>query len=334
MTDNRPHRRWLQTIKAYANRHRPGRLPNVFISAVPRSGSTWLMELILTQPGFKPCSEPLDVRNADVRAHSGFPTWVTLYNASAEPALERYLAGFIDGRLRFKNHSPRLPGYRPLTHRIVFKLLHGGEDRLPWLAQRFNGRIVLLLRHPLPVSLSRRQLPRLHAYLKSDYQDRFSAEQLAHARAVVADGDPLACGVLSWCLQTAVPLRDRQPDWTVITYEQLVLDPRPVVETLARNADLPAPQRMLRRIDRASTSTDQSDRLTRRRLQQPRSAAVRRWLVDKWRARVDADAARRAMAQLPLFGLDVYSAESTLPAPAYWLPGGTRPADPAEGGAA
>ncbi len=43
--------------------HRPGALPNVFIFTTPRSGSTWLMELIWSQPGFRCVNEPLDIRD-------------------------------------------------------------------------------------------------------------------------------------------------------------------------------------------------------------------------------------------------------------------------------
>ncbi len=51
--------------------YRPSGLPHVFLFTMPRSGSTWLMELIWSQPGFKAVNEPLDLRNPVVRMHLG-----------------------------------------------------------------------------------------------------------------------------------------------------------------------------------------------------------------------------------------------------------------------
>ena len=48
------------------NIHKPDGRPNVLLFSTPRSGSTWLMELILTQSGFKPCDEPFDLRQRHV----------------------------------------------------------------------------------------------------------------------------------------------------------------------------------------------------------------------------------------------------------------------------
>lgn len=310
----------LQAVKAASNVHRPSNRPNVFIKTMPRSGSTWLMELILTQPGFKPCTEPLDLRNLDVRRHLPLADWAALYDDAALPVLERYFDGFRRGRLRFKNHSPRLAGYRPFTWRMVFKLLHGAEDRLTWLADRFNGRVVILLRHPIPVAISNRDLPRLDAFVNSAFARHFTDDQLAAARRIIAGDDRLHQGVLSWCLQTSVALRHRPADALVITYEQLVLQPAPVIHALAAHADLPRPARMLRRVAVPSATTDQSDKATRQVLAGKQDATSRRWLVEKWRERVGADDARRVMATLAVFGLDMYAADAVEPAAAYWLP--------------
>jgi hypothetical protein len=55
-------RRLQLLVKALTNVHRQGPLPNVFLFATPRSGSTWLMEIIASQPGFKYYDEPLNPR--------------------------------------------------------------------------------------------------------------------------------------------------------------------------------------------------------------------------------------------------------------------------------
>ncbi|MGH8501120.1 MAG: hypothetical protein ACREVE_01355, partial [Gammaproteobacteria bacterium] len=62
-------------IKYLCNFHRQGSKPNIFIFSTPRSGSTWLMELMLTQRGFKSCSEPFNLRFTEVATTLGIYDW-------------------------------------------------------------------------------------------------------------------------------------------------------------------------------------------------------------------------------------------------------------------
>ncbi|MCA9884568.1 MAG: hypothetical protein KC708_16430, partial [Anaerolineae bacterium] len=246
-------------IRTVSNIHLPGLDPNVFLFTTPRSGSTWLMEMIWSQPGFKYCNEPLNLRVPDVVRHLGITTWEGLYSEAARPKIETYFRGLIDGSIRFSNPSPLHKYYRPFTRRIIFKILNGQEDRISWFADTFNGRILFLLRHPIPVSLSRKQLPRLETFVKSEYKRHFTVKQLTSAERVIANGSNLERGVLSWCFQNAVPLRDRRPDWIVMTYEQTVLEPEVIIRHLARRLDLPNPECMLARVAVPSRSTNLSD---------------------------------------------------------------------------
>ncbi len=74
--------RTRKRIKSFLSLHKPDGSPNTFLFSLPRSGSTWLMELIQTQPGFKTCDEPLDLRNPFVRGHSHLSAWEQLYDTS------------------------------------------------------------------------------------------------------------------------------------------------------------------------------------------------------------------------------------------------------------
>lgn len=95
------------SIKSMTNIHLPNKeKTNVFIFTTPRSGSTWLMDLILTQPGFKSYSDPFDIREPLVREHLiklGITEWTDFYKNSAYPALQKYIRGFCDGQFSTKN---------------------------------------------------------------------------------------------------------------------------------------------------------------------------------------------------------------------------------------
>jgi hypothetical protein len=298
-------------LKSVSNFHRPSARPNVFIFSTPRSGSTWLMELIWSQPGFKHCNEPLNLR--DLSSHS------------ASAALYSYFSAICQGRLHFKDPRPFRGYYRLITDRIVFKVIHGGEDQINWFRDTFNARIVFLIRHPIPVTLSREIFPRLDAFLNSDYRRHFTDEQLHYARRIVSSGTKLERGVLAWCLQNTVALRDAADDWALLSYEQLVLEPRPVIDYLASKLALPKPERMIKRLTTPSAVKPKSDRETQQLLEKENER--RSWLVEKWRNKVDPTEERAAMEVLKRFHLEVYRFGDVLPVDRLWI----KPITSAEG---
>jgi LPS sulfotransferase NodH len=298
------------TIKTATNLHRPDGRQNIFLFSTPRSGSTWLMELIWTQPGFKACNEPLDLRNPMVRRYLGITDWLELYNHSANPALHRYFEAICKGRLHAMDPVPFRRSYRPVTHRIVFKIINGGEDRINWFRDTFNGQIVFLIRHPVAVSLSREYYPRTYAQLKSDYQQYFSKDQIDFAQRILENGSKLEQGVLAWCLQNAVPLQVATDDWLIIAYEELVFDPQPVVTQMAKHLVLPEPERMLSRLTIPSAVKGKSNPETQQALEQ---GTDRRWLAEKWRSQISERDEHRAMEILAHFQIDVYQPGELLP---------------------
>ncbi|MBV7337965.1 sulfotransferase [Chloroflexi bacterium TSY] len=306
-----------ETIRSWTNIHQPNGLPNVFIFSAPRGGSTWLMEVIRTQPGFKSCSEPLYLQNPDVKRHLSIDDWHTLYQNDALPTLHHYFDAFCRGKLGYMNANPRSPHYRLFTQRIVFKILHGGEGHINWFRDQFNGRIVVMIRHPMAVTVSSEIHPRLSAFLESDYAEHFSAEQLAECRHIMDSGDELEKGTLSWCLQNAVPLWQATPDWSIVTYEQLVLDPEPVLQQLAITLELPRVDWMLDRLRVPSTSQTKSDLETQRMLE-TKCQQNRHQLIRKWRRKISALDERRAMHILEIFALDIYRSDELLPNRRLW----------------
>ncbi len=316
-------------LKALNNIHIPSGKPDVFIFASARSGSTLMHELILTQPGFKPCKVPFDLRYGPIARHlasGGIQSWADLYTESATDVIHAYIRGISDGKIHisdpffFRNH------FRLLTRRIAFKILHACEDRISWFSDTFGGRIVYLLRHPIPVSFSRRQIPRLEVFVTSDYKRHFSRSQLDFARRVIDSGTDMERAVLDWCLQNSVALRQATDEWTIVSYEQLVLDPEPVVEALARRLDLPEPKRMLARLNKPSYSTKWSDEKTKKvleeRLHDGEERADKRlntWLVEKWREKIEEGEEHRLMEMLDVFELDLYRSGDALPASRFWI---------------
>lgn len=298
-----------RAVRRVCNIHRQGPVPSIAIMSAPRSGSTWLMELIRTQPRFKSVEEPLNLRNPAVVSHLGIDDWSQLHGPDSGAILERYFRGLLEGRIRFMDHRPLAPHHRWITNRIVFKILHGAEDHTAML-RGLGLHLVHLIRHPLPVALSRRELPRLPALLSGVSLARFPGDVAELALSRCRDGDDLDRAVVAWCLQNS-PLLSAE-DITLVTYEQLVADPETVIDHLAQTLALPDPARMLSRIRVPSHSHAPAD--TRRRSVLESGGAVdATGLIDSWRNDLAPGEARRLMDTVSAFGIDVYRIDDSMP---------------------
>ena len=243
--------------KALSSVQMPTNGDNIFIFSTPRSGSTWLLEMILSQPRFRDCDQPLDIRNPYVCEKLGISTWDELYERRSDHLLKHYLQAICDGRLR---GLTTLGGQRRLvSQRLVFKIQNGWQERIAWMRDTFGGKVVLLLRHPIAVTLSRQQFPRLEAFLGSAYARRFPDDTLAMARRIVETGSRYEQGILHWCFENALPLRQIEEDWIVVTYEQLVSDPEPVVYSLSGALDLPDPKALVDKLSTPSRNHQEID---------------------------------------------------------------------------
>jgi hypothetical protein len=309
-----------RAIRRACNLHRQGPAPSVAIMSTPRSGSTWLMELIRTQPGFKSVEEPLNLRTPAVVRHLGVDDWSEMYGPAAAATLEGYFRGFLDGRLRFMDHRPLAPHHRWVTNRIVFKILHGAEDQTSML-RGLGLDLVHLLRHPLPVALSRRELPRLPALLSDANLSRFPGDVAEFALARCRDGDDLERAVVAWCLQNAPLLASE--GITLVTYEQLVVEPETVINHLSHTLALPEPARMLSSVRVPSHSHAPADD-RRRSVLQSGGATDAAGLVDTWRNDLAAGEARRLMDTVSAFGIGVYRFDDPMPAHQYLIPSPNR----------
>lgn len=312
-----------QQLNMLATRHIPSGKPNVFIHSLPRSGSTWLMELILTQPGFRRFNEPLNLRKEAVREHLGISEWAGLHGPGSREKLQIYFAGLCSDSFRdarFNYRAPMSRFYRPITRQIVFKMINGGEEHINWLADAFNGKVVFLLRHPFPVSMSRKYFPGLETILDTEFARFFTEVQLAFAARIIRGDNKLARGILDWCLRNSVALRSSTEHWAIVTYEQLVVNPTPAIEFISKKLGLPKPERMLKRLPVPSRSTHQSNPDTQVLLQSDRGRKDQTRLVEKWRKEVTDEDLSRADEIVSVFGLgSVYKMASNLPGDSYWI---------------
>ena len=303
---------WLvRLIRSYSNFHKPGALSNIFIFSMPRSGSTWLMELIWTQPGFKYVNEPLNLKGSFLQKKSGIKGFKELYQSRTREKVVNYLNSFVRGEAGYLNPSPLRKNYRVKTDRLVFKVIHGGELFINDIAKECNGKIVYLIRNPISVSLSRKQLPRLKELSSPEVVKIFSQKQRNLIRSILRDGTDMEKRIVAWCIQNKIALMLRNNNWLVLSYEELTLKPELVIQALAIHCELPNTELMLESLNVPSAVTSQSNNVDVDLMRGGNEERLE--LIRRWRDRVSAEEAERYFEICRQMNLEIYTKDSDLP---------------------
>ena len=303
-------------IKYCSNIHFQGTKPNIFLFGTPRSGSTLLMELICSQKGVKYCDEPLNLRNTAVQKAIGFDNWkFSLPFPDRKKIYKDYFSKITRGNWPFLNPNPFKKDYHFFTDRIVFKILHGGEDLIDWFRSTFRADVIYLVRHPIAVTLSRKQYPRLPFFLENEiFCSILSDMQIKASRQILIDGDDFEKGILSWCLQNYHQLKiSNRENWVVVSYEQLVIEPERVIRFLKQRLQLAEEHKMMDRIKVPSRTTKLSDAKTKMVFSDNQFADKQKWLVEKWNEKVTQDQVTKAFEILDTFLINTYGISSTYP---------------------
>jgi hypothetical protein len=306
-------------LKAVSNRHRQGALPNVFLFATARGGSTWVMEILASQPGMKYYDEPFNIRRDNVARTELFPNWESLMpDTSDSDVIIKYLNGLTAGEYPHMNPPPFRPNHRLMTDRIVFKI-HELEHLIGRIARECNGQVVFLLRHPIPTTLSRTALPRLHLFLSSRYYNDLIGDgaRLREIQRIGHDGTKLLRGTVSWCYNNLVPLRHADFDGLFITYEEMVLNPIRSCDLLLERLGFNDRASMLAAFGRAAANIRMSSEDTARVISEADPRMRNEYLVTRWQNKVTAQERADVSMVMELFGLDVYSGERPLSHPRY-----------------
>jgi hypothetical protein len=302
-------------LKSWSNIHRQGPEKNVFLFATPRGGSTWVMEIIASQPGMKYYDEPFNIRRDNVARTALFPDYASLMpERSDTEQIVTYLKDLANGEYRFMNPPPYRPGHRFLTNRIIFKI-HELEHLIAVIAERCHGEIVYLLRHPIPTSLSRRVFPRLELFLDSPWYAKLigDASRLKEIRRIGREGSHLQRGAVSWCYENVIPLRDPGLTGLFVAYEELILNPVRSCDLFLDRLHFSDRGAMLQAFQRSSSNIKMSSTETQAMLQDPDEGKRRDYLITKWKSKVTPEDEASVSEIMQLFELDVYDGHDPLP---------------------
>jgi hypothetical protein len=287
----------------------------VLVAGAPRSGTTWLAELLREMPGYKFMNEPLFLRNNPLAREVGFE-WRTHLSPEEEwPDAEAFFENVLSGRVSrgpLWHYQASSSVARLIEHtsnpKLVVKFCRAGR-LLHWLLRRFEVLgTVLIIRHPCAVLAS--QLG--HGGWAPDQlaHDIDSEEAVGQMPDEVWDRFGKVLGNIStrlemmtarWCLDYYIPLieyADYGHPWVLTPYERLVLDGENEMKCILSTFG-------------AEMTDGIRDQLTSASAYASNDLATddKRKQLGKWRFRLSKQQIDQILGIVSAFGLDFYTRE-------------------------
>lgn len=298
------------SLKKVLNYHINGKEKNIFQFSIPRAGSTWLMEMIASQQKFKYYDEPFNIRRENVQIAGYFKNWESQMPGSGnDDYMISYLKKLSTNKIKVMNPPPFRRNHRFITNRIIFKI-HVAEHIINRVRDELNGSILILLRHPIANTISRNQLPRVEVFAHSPYyrENYLTKDQRKLVDIIIKKNDHFEKGILSWCLQNLIMLNTKDKrDWTIITYEELLMNPQKSCNLLTERFKLPDLNKMLKVIDYPAQNITISDTSTLETMRINKLNERHKKLVSKWKEKVNDSYEKKAFEIIEEFNIDVYS---------------------------
>lgn len=248
----------------------------IVVSGAPRSGTTWLAELLRELPKYKMLNEPLRVSSSALVKDIEGVQWRTYLDRETKfPELQAALHKALTGNVsslwmwRFRSDHPVLMLYEHLRcHKLVVKIIRASR-MLEWLSDQFPVRaIVHTFRHPCAVVASqmnyqkawRDAVPpppgKIRDELGAGVPDEIWNEVRPATRHMHTVAGRLA---LSWAIDALCVLRHRVYRPFVLTsYENLLVDTEAELRRILDFIGEPMPTSMIERFEMPSHSASQS----------------------------------------------------------------------------
>lgn len=275
---------------------------NILIFSYPRSGSTWLMELISNLPDTANLWEPLHVRNVKPFRELGFGwrQYIPQHN-KWEAAKETFEELFKGEYLNFWLASREFPVRFVTADRMIIKFVRANA-LLPWILDKFHFELtpVFLLRHPFAIAASQMK--------EGSWNDEFEDYEIPNGRyskifkrhesflsTLKTKGEEI---VATWCINNKVVLKHKRhaKDWMTIYYENLLLNPEKELQCIFDRWDMSPPVGVFKNLRDASSTTKQAT------FQKGLEAQL-----SKWRRYFDQREIEQMLRVLDYFEIDIYS---------------------------
>ncbi|WP_090114262.1 hypothetical protein [Limimaricola pyoseonensis] len=239
----------------------------LLLSCDPRSGSTWLSELLVAAAPSAVIWEPFHLDSAPRVREAGF-AWRQVIPAEADwPEAEALVRDILSGRcINDWTSWASSFGEFLAAERLVVKCCRA-NGFLPWMLRRiaFRRRPIHFLRHPFAIAASQIRMGNFGTDGMAADLERgpFAAdfvESAAYIRGLETDEERI---VAMWCRVQGPALRDPVTAEKAVRlhYETMTLDPAAEIGRLFAAWGEPVPEPVLSRVRRASRMTEDASLL-------------------------------------------------------------------------
>ncbi|WP_018248122.1 sulfotransferase [Orenia marismortui] len=293
----------------FLNSHSEGDKKDIFIFTSPRSGSTWLMELIASQDNIKFVNEPLHINRHKGLLTDITPDWSEIYSKkNRKEKFMNYFSRILNEELYVGQQKLKelFNGeFKFITNRRVFKILRA-KDLINYFEDEFQIQVVYLLRHPIAVGLSLAERgfeERVEYFLNNkEYIDQFLNDDLVEfSKFILANGSKFEIKILQWCLENLPPLKflDNK-EWLIISYEEMVIEEENTLDKLYKELELESLDKLYRQVGIPSrtTSNDQAEKILNK--------SDKENIIKKWTKKISKEEEEKAFIILDKFNIDIY----------------------------
>jgi hypothetical protein len=213
------------------------RCPSVFlICSSPRSGSTWLGELLSSDEHTILVFEPLHLKYVPAAEKAGFEWRTYRHPNEVWPQGKKFLSKIFQGRIINEWTTKELSISKSfLCKRLITKFVRATR-LLPWICTHFNlPPPILLIRHPCAVVASQLQ----RNYWKSMSRPSippFLDDHLDLQNLIRSSNSVEEYLAITWCLDYFPAFATKRPHpWQVISYEELIIDQHKALDKIKRS---------------------------------------------------------------------------------------------------
>ena len=303
----------------FINRAKVNIHDTIIILGTPRSGTTWLMEILNTIPEYTYLFEPINPVYSTEAFDVGFTSRTYRLYDDEWPAGENFLKDIFSGHkfgfLSSYKIKPEVIMRRILGKKLIVKFIRLNR-LLPWIAKRFQLRgIFFIIRHPCAVVASQLKTEVFGYHPKSPpYKGIFPPIEYVLDEATKIEGlNPDLLNklkkiktkeeilALAWCLDNYVHLSFPKPyPWTTIFYEKLILDGRKELTRIFKEIDEKVPRSAIRLLREPSMLTMKNDLKVVDNIEEQ---------LGKWKKNLSKKQIERILSIVSDFGLDFYTEE-------------------------
>jgi hypothetical protein len=269
----------------------------IVMAGSPRSGTTWLSEILHTIPQSCILHEPIALNFVPETNALGFG-WRPYIAPEADwPEAEEFMRRVLTGQILCRHTTRRTNVAEILRNEHWIVKFVRATRLLRWMAEKFPIRTpILLIRHPCAVVASQTRHPSWSPTISPAVDSRFLTAY-PWVSDILTDiqtwEEALAA---TWCMDYLAPLSTPKPHpWIFVTYERLVRHGEKEIQRIFNALELEMPQSAVKHLRTPSKSVREDSSI----LTGEDPLAV-------WTKRLSKEQVKRILHLVSAFGLDFY----------------------------